>query len=110
NGLPYNDRIKRDSPMKSCLLFATLVMMTPQTSAADLPTPPDVARKPHVVTAPFGATREDPYYWLRDDTRKDAAMLAYLEAENAYVDTVMAPLAPLQETLYEEIVGRIKQD
>ena len=37
-------------------------------------------------------------------------MLAYLGAENAYADAVMAPLQPLQETLYEEIVGRIKQD
>ena len=62
------------------------------------------------MRAPFGATREDEYYWLRDDTRTDAAMLAYLHAENAYVDTLMAPLKPLQETLYDEIVGRIKQD
>src|SRR3546814_17951721 len=37
-------------------------------------------------------------------------MLAYLEAENAYADAVMAPLKPLQDKLYEEIVARIKQD
>src|SRR3546814_16528164 len=37
-------------------------------------------------------------------------MLAYLEAENAYADAVMAPLKPLQARLYEEIVARIKQD
>src|SRR3546814_11211318 len=37
-------------------------------------------------------------------------MLAYLEAENAYADAVMAPLKPLQDRLYEEIVARIKQD
>src|SRR3546814_1028554 len=37
-------------------------------------------------------------------------MLAYLEAENAYADGVMAPLKPLQDRLYEEIVARIKQD
>ncbi|QOW19360.1 S9 family peptidase [Lysobacter ciconiae] len=73
-------------------------------------TPPDVEKRPHVVTAPHGATRQDEYYWLRDDTRKDPAMLAYLEAENAYVDAVMAPLKGLEDTLYEEIVGRIKQD
>ena len=72
--------------------------------------PPDAARKPHVVSAPFGATREDEYYWLRDDSRKSPEMLAYLEAENAYADAVMAPLQPLQDTLYDEIVGRIKQD
>ena len=75
-----------------------------------LPAPPDAAQHPHTVVAPHGATREDPYYWLRDDEREDAAVLAYLEAENAYADAVMAPLQPLQDALYDEIVGRIKQD
>ncbi|MEO5565507.1 MAG: S9 family peptidase, partial [Luteimonas sp.] len=79
-------------------------------SVDDAATPPDVARKPHVVTTPFGASRNDEYYWLRDDSRKAPGMLAYLEAENAYADTVMAPLQPLQQRLYEEIIGRIKQD
>lgn len=65
---------------------------------------------PACVKAPFGATRNDDYYWLRDDKREDKAMLAYLNAENAYADKVMAPLKPLEETLYTEIVGRIKQD
>ncbi len=37
-------------------------------------------------------------------------MLAYLAAENAYADAAMAPLQPLQQRLYEEIVGRIQQD
>lgn len=74
------------------------------------PSPPDAAQRPHVVRAPFGAVRQDPYYWLRDDDRTDPAMLAYLSAENAYADALLAPLAPLQETLYGEIVGRIRQD
>src|SRR6476620_5319613 len=74
------------------------------------PAPPDVEKKSHQVRAPFGATREDEYYWLRDDTRTQPQMLAYLQAENAYADAMMAPLRPLQERLYEEIVGRIKQD
>lgn len=92
------------------LLIASLMTLPASSAlAADL-TPPDVARHPHTVKAPFGATRSDDYYWLRDDTRKNSAMLAYLEAENAYTDQVMAPLKPLEETLYQEIVGRIKQD
>jgi len=45
-------------------------------------------------------TRVDEYYWLRDDTRKDAEVLAYLAAENAYKDTVLAPHRPLEEQLY----------
>ncbi|MBN6150967.1 S9 family peptidase [Xanthomonas sp. AmX2] len=73
-------------------------------------TPPRAAKQPYTVKAPFGATREDAYYWLRDDKREDARMLAHLNAENAYTDQVLAPLKPLEDTLYKEIVGRIKQD
>ncbi len=96
--------------MKSTFLLILAALMTTNSPAATLPTPPDVAQKPHVVKAPFGATRNDEYYWLRDDTRKDKDMLAYLGAENAYADALMAPLKPLQEKLYGEIVGRIQQD
>ncbi|MEO6264437.1 MAG: S9 family peptidase [Luteimonas sp.] len=84
--------------------------MTTHTQAADVPAPPDVARHAHEVKAPFGAARSDEYYWLRDDRRKNPEMLAYLKAENAYADALLAPLKPLQEKLYDEIIGRIKQD
>lgn len=96
--------------MKPTFLLILASLMTTTAQAATLPPPPDAAKKPHVVETPFGATRDDEYYWLRDDTRKDKAMLAYLGAENAYVDGYMAPLKPLQDALYKEIVGRIKQD
>ncbi|MYF70488.1 MAG: S9 family peptidase, partial [Proteobacteria bacterium] len=72
--------------------------------------PPVAEQRPHNVTAPHGATRQDEYYWLRDDERADPDMLAYLESENGYTDAVMAPLADSKAALYEEIVGRIKQD
>ncbi|MCW5558062.1 MAG: S9 family peptidase [Verrucomicrobiae bacterium] len=93
------------------LLLAILLMnvLLTSVSAAEA-TPPDAAKKPHVVKAPFGAERNDEYYWLRDDTRKNPEVLAYLNAENTYADTVLAPLKPLQEKLYQEIVARIKQD
>ncbi|MGY4398749.1 oligopeptidase B [Sphingomonas sp. UYAg733] len=78
--------------------------------AQDAPKPPIAAKKPHEIKAPFGATRQDEYYWLRDDTRKNPDMLAYLAAENSYADTVLAPTKALQDTLYKEVVGRIKQD
>lgn len=95
----------------SLLLSAVLTMtLSTPTIAATAATPPDATRKPHVVKAPFGAQRDDEYYWLRDDKRKNPEMLAYLNAENAYADTLMAPLKPLENKLYEEIVSRIKQD
>ncbi|HZF97732.1 MAG TPA: S9 family peptidase [Pseudoxanthomonas sp.] len=86
-------------------------MTLPATSVtAATATPPDAEQRAHEVKAPNGAVRNDPYYWLRDDKREDKAILAYLNAENAYADAVLAPTKALQETLYGEIVGRIKQD
>jgi oligopeptidase B len=97
--------------LTSLLLAVTLLMSVPSVSVlAASAIPPDAAKQPHVVKAPFGAERNDEYYWLRDDKREKPEMLAYLQAENAYVDAAMAPLKPLQEKLYGEIVGRIKQD
>lgn len=71
--------------------------------------PPVAARRPHEIVAP-GGTREDPYYWLRDDTRENPEMLAYLKAENTWTDSVLAKEGTLKERLYQEIVGRVKQD
>ncbi|WP_240663103.1 S9 family peptidase [Sphingomonas sp. UV9] len=79
------------------------------TAAAAQVQPPHVAKKPFQVTSPNGA-REDDYYWLRDDTRKNPEMLAYLAAENAYADAQLASLKPLEAKLYEETVSHIKQD
>ncbi len=75
----------------------------------DSPTPPVAARQPHLVHSPHG-DREDPYYWLRDDQRKNPEMLAYLAAENAYRQRLMAPVRGLEEQLYQEIVARVQQD
>jgi oligopeptidase B len=68
--------------------------------------PPKAARRPHALEA-HGDRRVDPYYWLRD--KRDPHVRAYLEAENAYTDAVMAPAAGLREKLYREIVGRIQE-
>ena len=71
--------------------------------------PPIAAIKPHRVPSPNGS-REDDYYWLRDDTRKSKKILDYLNAENDYTNFMLAPTVRLQDELYEELVGRIKQD
>ena len=78
-------------------------------SAAPAALPPVAERRPHTVEA-HGQRRVDDYYWLRDDDREDPAVLAYLEAENAYVDASLAPLADLRETLFRELKGRMRQD
>jgi oligopeptidase B len=91
-------------------LIALVTALAATSAAAQEAKPPVAARKPHVVRAPFGAERTDDYYWLRDDTRKNPEMLAYLNAENAYTDAVVAPVKPLAEALFRETVNRIKQD
>ena len=81
---------------------------TPAVSAP-MDAPPLAARKPHVVTSPNG-DRPDDWYWLRDDERKDPDVLAYLRAENAWFAQYSARYKPLEDQLFEEIKGRIKQD
>ncbi|WP_375549599.1 S9 family peptidase [Oceanicaulis alexandrii] len=67
----------------------------------------------------LGRTRTDEFAWLRDDNWQevmrepgvlDADIRAHLEAENAYYTEVMAPLTGLEERLYGEMRGRIKED
>ncbi|HEY4645778.1 MAG TPA: S9 family peptidase [Steroidobacteraceae bacterium] len=73
------------------------------------PMPPAAEVHPQPVISDNGV-RIDPYYWLRDDLRLDPKVLGYLRAENEYADALMAPLKPLQERLYQEIVSRIPKD
>ena len=78
-------------------------------AAGEAPTPPIAAIRPHRLIE-HGLERVDDYYWLRDDSRKDPAMLAYLAAENAYTQAVLAPTEALQASLYRELAGRLKPD
>ena len=63
-------------------------------------------KKPYQMNI-HGDARVDEYYWLRDDSRSDPEVLAYLEAENQYFDSEMAHTAELQKTLYDEMTGRL---
>ncbi|MFN2380566.1 MAG: S9 family peptidase, partial [Bacteroidales bacterium] len=81
-------------------------------------TPPVAEKNPHDLVS-HGDTRIDNYYWMRlSDEQKGAEtpdeqsskVLSYLNAENAYLESVMADAEELQENLFNEIVGRIKQD
>ena len=75
-------------------------------------TPPVAERRPSSFTI-HGVTVEDDYAWLKDPNYPDVDdpdILAYLEAENAYFEGVMAPHRPLVDRLYEEMKGRIKED
>jgi oligopeptidase B len=69
-------------------------------------------RPPHARQAPtpttvHGQTLEDNYRWMRDKSSPE--VVAYLEAENAYTQSVMAPTEPLQTKLYAEMLSHIKE-
>ena len=68
---------------------------------------PPIAKKLEHVTTVHGDTLKDNYFWLRDKQNPEVA--AYLEAENAYADALMAPTISLQKKLYQELVSHVKE-
>ena len=56
-----------------------------------------------------GVEWPDPYAWLRDDQRGKPEVLGYLRAENAYADAMTRRSRPLEQRLFREMVGHIKE-
>lgn len=81
--------------------------MNTSTQFPDL-VPPKASEKPYELVSAHGHKRSDPYYWLRE--RENPEVIAYLEAENAYYDSMTAHTRPLQEKLFAEMKGRIVED
>ena len=72
---------------------------------------PPVARKDPKITKIHGYEVVDNYAWLRDRNEpRSAEIIKHLEAENAYTEAYMKPYKGLADTLYNEMIGRIKQD
>lgn len=69
-------------------------------------TAPTVQVKPKEIVT-HNHTRIDNYYWLNDPKNPD--VIAYLNSENEYLEKIMSPVKPLQEKLFEEMKGRIKE-
>ncbi|MGM4930045.1 S9 family peptidase [Tardiphaga sp. 1201_B9_N1_1] len=89
--------------------------MTKQTSSMPAPVAP---RHPHSFTT-HGITVTDDYAWLKDakwqEVLRDPSVLepeirTYLEAENAYTESLLGGTAALQTKLVAEMRGRIKED
>ena len=82
-------------------------------------TPPSAEKRPSTFET-HANSRQDDYAWLRAGNWQDVmregraplddAIEAYLDAENAYQEEVMAPTKALQEALFAEMRGRIKED
>ncbi|MEX2181952.1 MAG: S9 family peptidase [Gemmatimonadaceae bacterium] len=82
------------------LSFAALQTMNAQQ--------PPVARRIPAVTTLHGETRTDPYAYFRDKGHPET--IPYLERENAYTEAMTAHTKALEQQLYDEIIGRIKED
>ncbi|MFN5082117.1 MAG: S9 family peptidase [Brevundimonas sp.] len=87
-------------------------------TGASMPVPP-VAKKVPVRIEQLGRVRVDDYQWMKDDNwqavLRDPSLIkadvkAHLEEENAYREALMASTMPLQEQMFEEMRGRIKED
>ena len=68
---------------------------------------PPMAKKIARTETLHGEERRDEYFWLRE--RKSPEVRSYLDSENAFTDGFMKDTAPLQQKLYDEILGRIKE-
>ena len=68
---------------------------------------PPIAPQHSYVHSLHGDERIDPYFWMRD--RENPEVIAYLEAENAYTEAMMQQTRSLQQSLYDEILGRIQE-
>jgi len=93
------------------LLLLSISMIAMKVSAQDGNTsmmlqPPPTEKKPK-ITEINGDRLVDNYFWLREKT--NPAVIAHLEAENAYTAAVMKPTGALQDQLYTEILSHIKQ-
>jgi len=71
------------------------------------PTTPPVARRHPVEHVIHNDRRIDPYAWLHE--KENPEVIAYLNAENAYTDSVLNGTEALQEKIYQEMLGRIQQ-
>src|SRR6202045_3440963 len=70
------------------------------------PLPPQAPQKPHEISETNQA-RNDPFFWLRE--KDNPEVLKYLEAENRYTENSFKHIEKLQERLYDEMRGRIKE-
>ena len=90
---------------KSLLIGIVLFIMSCQN--INPPNPPVAEIIPTKIPATAKDTLIDNYYWMKD--RKNPKVIEYLKAENAYTDAVMQHTQQLQEKLYQEMVGRLKE-
>jgi len=92
--------------VSSFLISIDCIVIAQSKGGATAPQPP-MADKKTKTTNIHGEMLVDEYFWLREKT--NPSVLAHLQAENAYAESLMKPSTALQEKLYKEMLGHIKQ-
>ena len=88
----------------------TVIVAQPAAGSAESMKAPVAKKEPKVLKI-HGYEVVDNYAWLRDRNKeKDPAIIQYLKDNNAYTESYMGKYQPLVDTLYKEMLGRIKQD
>lgn len=88
-------------------VLSTFAILSCSNHTTNMPQEPQAKRVP-VQLEKHGDVRIDNYYWLNQ--REDEEVIEYLNSENAYREAIMKGTEQLQSSLYDEMVGRIKQD
>ena len=100
-------RAHRSRHPRASIAFATVVLAVLHPAAR--------AQKPAAPVAPVvakvdtlhGDVRVDNYFWMRE--KANPKVISYLESENAYTALSTKRTEPLQDTLYREMLGRVKE-
>lgn len=105
------NNLPKSKNLLSALLIAVSItsFFVNTTLAGEKQLPPLAVQQPYTISSPHG-DRQDPYYWLRDDSRTSPTVLDYLHRENDYFTAYAKAYQPLTDKLTGEIIGRIKQD
>ncbi len=94
------------TPLPRTTLLVLIAALATSHADAQRATPPIAAKQPKIDTL-HGEVLVDDYAWFRN--RGNPAVIAHLEAENAYTESMTAATQPLRDALYAELVGRIKE-
>ena len=94
-------------PLRSLPAAFTLLTLSAAMSASAQRSAPPIAAKVPKVDTIHGTAVVDNYAWFRD--RNNPSVIAHLNAENAYTESMTAGTQGLRDALYAELVGRIKE-
>ena len=89
------------------LLIAGMCVAAVLPRAGEAQREPPVAKRVEKVDTLHGEIFRDDYHWLREKTNPEVRR--YLESENAYTEASLAHTAGLRDSLYREMLGRIKE-